>query len=145
MWVGDPARNIAPWRDTGIEIRGPAVAEIARAFAGSWALDDGLGLSRIREFDRVELDPFQNVLLKPRLRPLAHEGEQRTPLDWKKSGGFDGSDAVTRNRSGGPFSISNKRALPRQDRRVPKVMRREDQLHDQLHLKQRWEDGLGAA
>ena len=37
-WVGDPARNIAPWRDTGVEIRGPAVAEIARAFARSWAL-----------------------------------------------------------------------------------------------------------
>lgn len=38
VWVGDPARNIAPWRDTGVEIRGPAVAEIARAFARSWAL-----------------------------------------------------------------------------------------------------------
>src|SRR5690606_25589235 len=38
MWVGDPARNVAPWRDTGVEIRGPAVAEIARAFARSWAL-----------------------------------------------------------------------------------------------------------
>jgi cardiolipin synthase len=37
MWVGDPARNVAPWRDTGVEIRGPAVAEIARAFARSWA------------------------------------------------------------------------------------------------------------
>jgi cardiolipin synthase len=38
MWVGDPVRNIAPWRDSGVEIRGPAVAEIARAFARSWAL-----------------------------------------------------------------------------------------------------------
>ncbi len=38
MWVGDPARNVLPWRDTGVEIRGPAVAEIARAFARSWAL-----------------------------------------------------------------------------------------------------------
>lgn len=38
MWVGDPARNIAPWRDTGVGIRGPAVAEISRAFARSWAL-----------------------------------------------------------------------------------------------------------
>jgi cardiolipin synthase len=37
-WVGDPARQIPPWRDTGVEIRGPAVAEIARAFARSWAL-----------------------------------------------------------------------------------------------------------
>ena len=38
MWMGDPARGLAPWRDTGVEIRGPAVAEIARAFARSWAL-----------------------------------------------------------------------------------------------------------
>lgn len=38
MWLGDPERDIAPWRDTGVEIRGPAVAEIARAFAQSWAL-----------------------------------------------------------------------------------------------------------
>jgi cardiolipin synthase len=38
MWIGDAARDIAPWRDTGVEIRGPAVAEIARAFARSWAL-----------------------------------------------------------------------------------------------------------
>jgi cardiolipin synthase len=38
VWVGDPARDIAPWRDTGVEIRGPAVAEIGRAFARTWAL-----------------------------------------------------------------------------------------------------------
>ncbi len=38
MWIGDPARGIAPWRDTGVEIRGPAVAEMSRAFARSWAL-----------------------------------------------------------------------------------------------------------
>ena len=36
-WVGDPARGIEPWRDTGVEIRGPAVAEIERAFEASWA------------------------------------------------------------------------------------------------------------
>jgi cardiolipin synthase len=37
-WVGDPGRNIEPWRDTGVEIRGPAVAEIESAFARMWAL-----------------------------------------------------------------------------------------------------------
>ncbi len=37
-WLGDPARGIQPWRDTGVEIRGPAVAEIERAFAHTWAL-----------------------------------------------------------------------------------------------------------
>jgi len=36
-WVGDPARGIAPWRDTGIELRGPAVADLERAFDRSWA------------------------------------------------------------------------------------------------------------
>lgn len=38
MWMGDPARSIPPWRDTGVEITGPAVAEISRAFAQSWEL-----------------------------------------------------------------------------------------------------------
>ena len=38
MWAGDPARNMEPWRDTGVEIRGFAVAEIERAFARIWAL-----------------------------------------------------------------------------------------------------------
>jgi cardiolipin synthase A/B len=37
-WVGNPARGIAPWRDTGVEIRGPAVAQIELAFAQMWAL-----------------------------------------------------------------------------------------------------------
>jgi len=36
MWVGDPARNVDPWRDTGVEIRGPAVSEIERAFVHMW-------------------------------------------------------------------------------------------------------------
>ena len=35
-WVGDPERGIEPWRDTGVEIRGPAVAEIEKAFARMW-------------------------------------------------------------------------------------------------------------
>ncbi len=36
-WVGDAARGVAAWRDTGIELRGPAVAGLAAAFAQSWA------------------------------------------------------------------------------------------------------------
>ena len=35
-WRGDPASGKEPWRDTGIEIRGPAVADIERAFARVW-------------------------------------------------------------------------------------------------------------
>lgn len=38
MWAGDPRKNREPWRDTGVEVRGCAVAEIERAFAQIWAL-----------------------------------------------------------------------------------------------------------
>jgi len=36
-WLGDPARGIAPWRDTGVAIRGPACADLERAFKAAWA------------------------------------------------------------------------------------------------------------
>ena len=35
-WAGDPARGIAPWRDTGVEILGPAVADAEASFAEAW-------------------------------------------------------------------------------------------------------------
>ncbi|HET8782486.1 MAG TPA: phospholipase D-like domain-containing protein [Pyrinomonadaceae bacterium] len=35
-WVGEPEKNIEPWRDTGIEVRGPSVANIEQAFARVW-------------------------------------------------------------------------------------------------------------
>jgi cardiolipin synthase len=35
-WLGNRAKRIDPWRDTGLEIRGPAVAELERAFAEVW-------------------------------------------------------------------------------------------------------------
>jgi cardiolipin synthase len=37
-WVGDPAKGIQPWRDTGVAIEGPAVADLETAFAHMWAL-----------------------------------------------------------------------------------------------------------
>jgi cardiolipin synthase len=36
-WLGDPSKGIAPWRDTGIEVRGPGVAGVEEAFAQTWA------------------------------------------------------------------------------------------------------------
>lgn len=36
-WLGDPTKAIAPWRDTGIEVRGPGVAGLEQAFAQMWA------------------------------------------------------------------------------------------------------------
>ena len=37
-WVGDPGHGIEPWRDTGIAIRGPAVADLEQAFARMWGM-----------------------------------------------------------------------------------------------------------
>lgn len=39
-WLGDAARGIAPWRDSGVLIAGPAVPDIEAAFRESWV---GLG------------------------------------------------------------------------------------------------------
>jgi cardiolipin synthase len=41
MWAGDPARGIDPWRDTGIEVCGPAVADVEAAFDEAWAAAGG--------------------------------------------------------------------------------------------------------
>lgn len=37
-WVGDRQRGLDPWRDTGIAVHGPAVADIEQAFAQMWAM-----------------------------------------------------------------------------------------------------------
>jgi len=37
-WVGYPERGIEPWRDTGVVIQGPAVADIELAFSETWGM-----------------------------------------------------------------------------------------------------------
>lgn len=39
-WLGDPRRKLDAWRDTGVEIRGPAVPQLERAFGQVWAAID---------------------------------------------------------------------------------------------------------
>jgi phosphatidylserine/phosphatidylglycerophosphate/cardiolipin synthase-like enzyme len=41
MWEGRPERRQDPWRDTAVEITGPATAHGERAFAASWAIAGG--------------------------------------------------------------------------------------------------------
>ena len=36
-WLGDPERGIAPWRDTAVAVRGPALRDLANAFADTWS------------------------------------------------------------------------------------------------------------
>ena len=64
-WLGDPARGIAAWRDTGVEIRGPGVAEAELAFAAAWAAwGEGLppGTVPSRESLRTEGDVHLRVV-----------------------------------------------------------------------------------
>lgn len=41
MWAGQPERSIEPWRDTGVEIRGPAISDIDQAFNQVWSAIGG--------------------------------------------------------------------------------------------------------
>lgn len=38
-WVGDPKHGHKPWRDTGVEIRGPVVADLDHSYAQVWAVN----------------------------------------------------------------------------------------------------------
>ena len=53
-WLGDAKNDIAPWRDTGVAVRGPAVRELAASFADNWS---HLGEDLPPEF----LDPFNMI------------------------------------------------------------------------------------
>ena len=41
VWLDDRAKNIEAWRDTGVEIRGPAIADLRVAFGHTWSLAGG--------------------------------------------------------------------------------------------------------
>jgi cardiolipin synthase len=62
-WLGDPARGRDPWRDTGVALHGPAVADLERAFADTWAtLGDPLPASTLA--DAASIAPAGDVALR---------------------------------------------------------------------------------
>lgn len=63
MWVGEPEKHIEPWRDTGIEVRGPAVADIEQAFAHVWA-GTGEDLTTDEIATRDVLDEAGDIMLR---------------------------------------------------------------------------------
>ena len=63
MWVGVPEKKIEPWRDTGIEVRGPAVSDIEHAFAQVWALT-GEALSQDEVVERESLTQMGDVAVR---------------------------------------------------------------------------------
>jgi cardiolipin synthase A/B len=40
-WAGDARRGSEEWRDTGVELRGPSVADVERAFGSAWIAAGG--------------------------------------------------------------------------------------------------------
>ena len=63
MWEGDVGRRLEPWRDTGVEVRGPAVADLERAFARMWDLA-GTPLPRAQIPHRTEIASVGDVGLR---------------------------------------------------------------------------------
>lgn len=63
-WLGDPARKIDAWRDTGVEIRGPAVAEIERAFGEVWAACGGSGIDEAEYTPQDSIAPAGDVAVR---------------------------------------------------------------------------------
>jgi cardiolipin synthase len=56
-WVGRPEKNIEPWRDTGVEIRGPAVADMETAFARVWETACGEKIAHEDLLERDSIEP----------------------------------------------------------------------------------------
>lgn len=63
QWRGDPQRGVAPWRDTGIEIRGPALHDIEQAFAQAWGAT-GAPLPAHEQIDRGLLSAAGTVAVR---------------------------------------------------------------------------------
>ena len=63
MWVGVPEKKIEHWRDTGVEVRGPAVSDIEHAFAQVWVLT-GEAISEDEIIERESLTPMGNVAVR---------------------------------------------------------------------------------
>ena len=54
QWLGRPERGLAPWRDTGLTLRGPILAELQQAFADNWArLGTPLETAAVAETDTL--------------------------------------------------------------------------------------------
>jgi len=63
MWADEPQPGLKPWRDTGIEVRGPAVGDIVQAFNQTWA-EVGPALPADELPQRDSIPPAGDVMLR---------------------------------------------------------------------------------
>jgi cardiolipin synthase len=63
MWADAPEPGLTPWRDTGVEVRGPAVADVVRAFNQTWAeMGPALPADELPQHDSIP--PAGDVMLR---------------------------------------------------------------------------------
>lgn len=62
-WTGNLSRDIQPWRDTGLEVQGPAVADIVAAFAQTWG-QCGSALPQNEIPQAANIEPTGNITLR---------------------------------------------------------------------------------
>jgi cardiolipin synthase A/B len=79
MWVGIPEKNLEPWRDTGIEVRGPAVADVEQAFAHVWDVT-GEDLPPDEFANRDDVEEAGDVMLRVVATEPASAGMLRMDL-----------------------------------------------------------------
>ncbi len=54
-WLGDPARDIPPWRDTAVAVRGPVLRDLVQVFADSWAqVGEPLSVDLLEQWPHAE-------------------------------------------------------------------------------------------
>jgi cardiolipin synthase A/B len=71
-WLGYPRKGIGPWRDTGVEIRGPAVVDVERAFADTWtATGPALPADEVPEAGSVPEEGDISIRIVPTVPNLA--------------------------------------------------------------------------
>src|SRR5699024_11213161 len=63
QWLGHPERRVAPWRDTGVALRGPVLADLQQSFADSWA-GPGPPLPDAAVADPQTLQPAGDIALR---------------------------------------------------------------------------------
>ena len=63
-WIGDSARGVEPWRDTGVRIEGPAVLDLNRAFARMWNSLAASNLTEVEIPDESPVPPAGDVALR---------------------------------------------------------------------------------
>lgn len=60
-WVGDAAKGIEPWRDTGVEVRGPALVDLLEGFHDSYVAAGGTRRDIITRARPMSCDPLARV------------------------------------------------------------------------------------